>query len=104
MSPVRTIPQQAVTSSRAMIAWMRCKDACANLVGWYLEKSKAPARLKEFEYVDAETDETVYLFTDKRYSVFCVGSRRFYFDRLTGKFDGTSAPACLISGGIEFRD
>jgi hypothetical protein len=104
MSAVHSAPQQVVTTNPASIAWMRCKDACANLVGWCLEKSKAPALLKEFEYVDAETDETIYLFTDKRYSVFCVGSRRFYFDRLTGKFDGISAPACSVSGRVELRD
>ena len=93
-----------LSESLAQIAWMRCKDSLAEMVGWCLEKTKTPAMLKEFEFVDAETDETVYLFTDSRYSVFCVGSRRFYFDRLTGKFDGTSAPTRSISGRVEFRD
>lgn len=81
-----------------------CKDAATNFVGRCLEQIKAPARLREFEFVDPETDETIYLFTDKYYSVLSVGSRRFYFDRLTGKYDGTSAPARSISGRVEFRD
>lgn len=86
------------------LGWLRVKDAFMNGVGWCLEKSKTPAKLREFEFVDPETDETVYLSTSKRYTVLSVGSRRFYFDRVTGRFDGTSAPACLVSGGIEFRD
>jgi hypothetical protein len=96
--------QQVFIENRSFIAWLRLKDTFANITGWCLERIGAPARLKEFEFVDPETDETVYLFTDKRFAVLCVGSRRFYFDRLTGKFDGTSAPACSVPGWVEFRD
>jgi hypothetical protein len=54
-----------------------------------LEHLHAPARLREFEYVDSVSNETVYLSTGARYSVLHVGSKQFYFDRLTGRFDGT---------------
>jgi len=63
---------------------------------WYMEKAgrileflHSPARLREFEYVDPITNETVYLSTGTRYSVLHVGDKRFFFDRLTGRFDGT---------------
>lgn len=95
---------QAFSHDKGEIRWMRCKDAFANAVGWCLERIKAPAKLKEFEFVDPETDETVYLSTSKLYAILSIGSRRFYFDRLTGKFDGTSAPACTVAGRVEFRD
>lgn len=93
-----------IADSVLRLGWLRVKDAFLNTVGWCLEKSKAPAKLKEFEFVDPETDETVYLSTSKRFAVLAVGSRRFYFDRVTGKFDGTSAPESLIADGVEFRD
>jgi hypothetical protein len=90
--------------SPVRMAWMRFRDFLATAAGWYLEKTGAPARLREFEFVDPETDETVYLSTTARFAVLSVGARRFYFDRLNGKYDGTSAPACLIPDGFEFRD
>ena len=79
-------------------------DSIRNFIGWCLEKVEAPARLNAFEFVDPVSDETIYLSTSKRYSILCVGDRRFYFDRISGKFDGVSAPASPVAGGIEFRD
>jgi hypothetical protein len=82
----------------------RVKDLFRNTIGWCLEKSGAPAKLKVFEYVDPVSDEAVYLYTSNRYSVLCVGDRRFYFDRISGKFDGISTPASSVAGWIEFRN
>jgi len=81
------------------------KDVVRDGIGWCLEKSKAPAKLKVFEFVDPTSDETIYLYTSKRYSVLCVGERRFYFDRITGKFDGVSSPSQLrIADGLKLSD
>jgi hypothetical protein len=88
----------------AELLWLRVKSSIFSKLGWYLEKIEAPAKLREFEFVDPASDETVYLYTSKRYSVFCVGDRRFYFDRITGKFDGVSAPASLVTDGVELGD
>jgi hypothetical protein len=49
----------------------------------------SPAKLKEFEYVDPISDQTVYLSTGARYSVLHIGSLKLFFDRATGGFDGT---------------
>jgi len=57
--------------------------------GAVLEFVHAPAKIREFEYVDLSTNETIYLTTGARYSVLHVGSKRFFFDRITGRFDGT---------------
>jgi hypothetical protein len=83
---------------------MRCKDMAKNGLGWCLEKFEAPAKVRIFDYVDPESNETVYLYTSSRYSVLCVGDRRFYFDRISGRFDGISAPASCISGRLKFGD
>jgi hypothetical protein len=64
----------------------------------------SPALLREFEFVDPETDETIYLYTSGLYSVLCVGSRRLYFNRVSGKFDGTSAPSNRVARRVELAD
>jgi hypothetical protein len=95
---------QVIAEGRAELLWLRVKSFIFNRIGWCLEKVQAPAKLREFEFVDPASDETVYLYTSKRYSVFCVGDRRFYFDRITGKFDGVSTSASLITNGVELGD
>lgn len=94
-----------ITENPRTMRWLKLKDAARNFAGWCLEKFQTPARLKPFEFVDPETNETVYVYTDRLYSVLCVGQRRFYFDRITGKFDGTSLELSdLVSGRIELAD
>ena len=95
---------QVLTASRVGRLWIPLKTVAMNFAGWCLEKTKTPARLRAFEFVDPASDETVYLYTSKRYSVLCVGERRFYFDRVSGKFDGVSAPASLVPGRAELGD
>lgn len=96
---------EVITNNPAMIAWLRLRDGVRNAIGWGLEKFRTPARLKPFEFVDPTTNETVYVYTDRLYSVLCVGQRRFYFDRITGAYDGTSSELPdLISGRVELAD
>jgi len=94
-----------ITANRQQIAWLKLRDVVRNIAGWSLERFRSPARLKPFEFVDPETNETVYVYTDRLYSVLCVGQRRFYFDRVTGAFDGTSLELSdLVTGRIELSD
>ena len=58
-------------------------------IGAGLEKLHAPGMIREFEAVDPTTDETIYLSTGARYSVLHIGAKSFFFDRVTGRFDGT---------------
>ncbi len=96
---------EVVSHNPLLIFWMNLRDGVRNLIGWGLERLRAPARLKPFEFVDPVTNETVYVYTDRLYSVLCVGQRRFYFDRITGAFDGTSLELSdLVSGRIELSD
>ena len=80
---------------------LRLKDAALNGIGRAMNRVHSPARLKPFEFVDPDTDETIYLYTDKRLSVLCIGNRRYYFDRISGKFDGVSSSVLDVSGRIE---
>jgi hypothetical protein len=94
----------SVNSSWRRSCLLKAKDFFVEMLGWGLERIHSPARLKTFEFVDPETEETVYLYTSRLYSVLCVGSRRFYFDRITGKYDGTSAPPDRVTGRVELAD
>lgn len=78
-----------VVTSRAKLLRLRLRDLWRESFGWVLEKLHTPAKIKEFEYVDPITNETVYLSTGARYSVLRIGDRHFFFNRLTGQFDGT---------------
>ena len=88
----------------SQLAWLKVKDSVLNAIGWTMNWVHSPARLKPFEYVDPDTDETIYLYTDKRLSVLCVGDRRYYFDRITGSFDGLSTSMVNVSGRVELAD
>jgi hypothetical protein len=80
--------------------------------GWFrytwgsaLEFFHAPAKIREFEYIDPSTNETVYLATGARYSVLHVGDKRFFFERTTGKFDGTCTSLQeRVADGLELCD
>ncbi len=61
----------------------------SELAGRVMEVFHFPARLREFEYVNPISDETIYLSTGPRYSVLRVGKQMLFFDRVTGRFDGT---------------
>jgi hypothetical protein len=69
--------------------WQNVRSNVRYLLGICLEYFGAPARVREFEYVDPVTNDTVYLATGARYSVLHVGCKAFFFNRVTGQFDGT---------------
>jgi len=80
-SPVSTVSKPSLRSLvRSKVRQVR---------GFMLEVFHAPAKIREFEYIDPVTNETVYLSTGARYSVLHVGPKRLFFDRVTGQFDGT---------------
>jgi hypothetical protein len=88
-----------------MSVFNKLRRSVRNAIGWTLQKLRFPAVIREFEYVDPVTDQTTYLTTTKNYSILTAGDRQFYFDRVTGKFDGTgSASQLRIARRIELRD
>ena len=96
---------EVVAQGQAEIALNRVKGYVRNLAGWVLELLRVPARLRPFEFVDPKSNETLYVYTDRLYSVLCVGRRRFYFDRITGSYDGTSLEfADRVAGRVELSD
>ena len=98
-------PETLFVTSRAKLLRLRLRDLWKESLGWVLEKIHSPAKIKEFEYVDPITNETVYLSTGTRYSVLRVGDKHFFFDRLTGRFDGTGTSFQeRVVTGLQFLD
>jgi hypothetical protein len=84
---------------------LRLRSKVLNRIGWYLEKIEAPAKVKEFEFIDPETNQIIYLSTGRRYSVLHVGDKKFFFDRASGVFDGTSTSLQdSVATGLELSD
>ena len=80
----------STAQNRAVFSIERIESGALKAIGWAMNMFHSPARLKEFEYVDPISDQTVYLSTGARYSVLHVGGLQLFFDRATGRFDGTS--------------
>jgi len=90
---------------RTPTLWRRIRSSVRHLIGAGLEFVNAPAKIKEFEYVDPETNDTVYLSTGARYSVLHVGDKQFFFERTTGRFDGTCTSLVeRVADGLELCD
>jgi hypothetical protein len=93
------------TRTKRQYWWLRAKNRALNLVGWGVEKLRTPAVLKEFEFVDPETNETIYLTTGQRYSVLHMRGKRLFFNRFTGVLDGTCTSLQeRVANGIELGD
>jgi hypothetical protein len=94
-----------VITSRRELFQHKVFDLIRDAFGRALEIFHAPAKIREFEYVDQDTNEIVYLSTGARYSVLHVGGKRFFFDRLTGRFDGTCTSLQVgVADGLELCD
>jgi hypothetical protein len=93
------------STSRSGPIWRRMRSAIRHYFGSALELIHSPAKIKEFEYVDPITNETVYLSTGAQYSVLHVGDKRFFFERATGRFDGTCTLLQeRVADGLELSD
>ena len=80
---------ELMAQRRRQISWLGVKSAALDFTGRAMNLIHCPARLIEFEYVDPISDETIYLSTSARYSVLHIGRLKLFFDRATGRFDGT---------------
>jgi hypothetical protein len=80
---------EATTQRSRKISWRIVKGAAQDIIGRTMNLLHSPAKVREFEYVDPISDQTVYLSTGARYSVLHIGRLKLFFDRATGRFDGT---------------
>jgi hypothetical protein len=80
---------ETTTQGPREFSWRIVKNAIEDIVGRTMNLLHSPAKVREFEYVDPISDQTVYLSTGSRYSVLHIGSLKLLFDRATGRLDGT---------------
>ena len=94
-----------LTTGRESV-WHKVWRSSQYAIGLGLELFGAPGKIREFEYIDPATNDTVYLSTGARYSVLHVGTKRFFFDRVTGRFDGTGQLLLedRVADGVELLD
>lgn len=102
---MKSYPESLLVNAPSALFRHRLRDLWIERLGWVLEKLHSPAKIKEFEYVDATTNKTVYLSTGTRYSVLHVDDKQFFFSRLTGRFDGTGTLLEeRVADGLELLD
>ena len=58
-------------------------------VGHLLNKLRVPAAIRPMEVIDEVTKQHVAVAVDDLFVRVSVNGRDYYFDRLTGRFDGT---------------
>lgn len=62
-------------------------------VGRLLNKLRVPAAIQPVEFIDEVTKQHVAVTLDDVFVRISVDGRDYYFDRLTGRFDGTGSSA-----------
>ena len=85
--------ERVLRAHRGALLWLDVRNWFSAMIGACLENIHASARMRAFEYVDPDSGQAISLSTARDYSVLSVGDRRFYFGRISGKFDGASSIA-----------
>lgn len=65
----------------------RVKFFIANI----LNRFKIPGLVEEIEYIDNITSQKISIKTKSLFTVISIDGRDYYFNRLSGKFDGTGS-------------
>lgn len=63
-------------------------------VAWLLHRFGCPGFVRVIEYQDPLTQDTFAVRCGPRFTRITVRGRDYYFDRLTGEFDGTGYTPC----------
>ena len=63
------------------------------MLGRLMQRLRVPGVVRPFEYNDPDRGERISLRTSTRYSILTIGSKELYFERTSGRFDGTGAMA-----------
>jgi hypothetical protein len=71
--------------------WQRLKERLRQLAGQMLSRLGAPGAIANAEIKDALTGQELSVTVGTCYVRLSVDGRDYYFDRLTGRFDGTGA-------------
>jgi len=59
--------------------------------GALLNRIRVPGMIVPMEIVDSVTGQTINIIVNSRFTLVRVNDRDYYFDRLSGRFDGTGS-------------
>ena len=77
--------------------WSRWRSEMRSRVGWFLNWLGVPGAIVPMAFHDLVLDEDVSVRVTPLFTIFSVGSRDFYFYRISGGFDGTgSRMGCAV--------
>ena len=71
--------------------WGTLRERLRTMVGDLLNRAGAPGAIRAFELTDDVTRQRIAIQVGARFVRLSVDGRDYYFDRLTGRFDGTGS-------------
>jgi hypothetical protein len=84
--PIRThIPTNGAS---LLVIW---RSRVIAWIGGVMNKIGLPGLVGQMKFYDEVTDQEVSIRTTRRFTIFSVGDRDYYFYRLTGKTGGTGS-------------
>ena len=88
--PSKRVSRQAAGGATLWQVW---KGRVRQQLGRSLCWAGIPGALAASEISDAATGQHISITVDAQYVRLCVDGRDYYFDRITGRFDGTGSGA-----------
>jgi hypothetical protein len=86
--PLERIARAAVGNASKMQIW---KGRMREWLGWMLNRANAPGAIRAASFKDSMTGQEVEISVGELFVRLTVNGRDYYFDRLTGKLDGTGS-------------
>ena len=80
------------------IFWINIKDRIKVFIGQLLLKANVPGLIGDMVYDDIVTGDYIEVYCSPLAVLIKVNNRDYYFDRFTGKFDGTG---CSVYGKMK---
>ena len=86
--PSERVPRAAAVGATRLQIWRGRARKC---VGRILNRAGAPGAIRDVSLKDCLTGQEVSVTVGASYVRFTVNDRDYYFDRITGRFDGSGA-------------
>ena len=84
--------ERAVRAARGGATWLEIQTGRARQwLGRALNKVRAPGAIREMEFKDKLTGQHLVVSVGELFVCISANGRDYYFDRITGRFDGTGS-------------
>ena len=79
------VPHTSAGATRRQILWFRVRS----VIGRWVTRHGFPGAISATEFRDDVTGDLIKVTVGESFTVISVSGRDYYFDRFTGRFDGT---------------